>query len=76
MTFEAIEASGVDAFLADIQDALVTRTYRPMRLRQKAIPKEGGTKVRVLSIPAIRDRVVQGALKWSSRCSVSASARW
>jgi RNA-directed DNA polymerase len=28
-----------------------------------AIPKEGGRKVRILSIPAIRDRVVQGALK-------------
>ena len=63
VTFEAIEASGVDTFLAEIQDALVTRTYRPMRLRQKAIPKEGGKGLRVLSIPTIRDRVVQGALK-------------
>jgi RNA-directed DNA polymerase len=63
VTFEAIEASGLDAFLEQIQDALVTRTYHPMRLRQKAIPKEGGTKVRVLSIPTIRDRVVQGAFK-------------
>jgi RNA-directed DNA polymerase len=63
VTFEAIEASGVDAFLAQIQDDLVTHTYQPMRLRQKAIPKDGGTKVRVLSIPTIRDRVVQGALK-------------
>ncbi len=62
-TCEAIEASGVDAFLAQIQDALVTRTYHPMRLRQKAIPKEGGKGVRILSIPTIRDRVVQGALK-------------
>ena len=34
-----------------------------MRNRRQAIPKDGGTKVRVLSIPAIRDRVVQGALK-------------
>ena len=33
-----------------------------MRLRQKAIPKEGGKGVRILSIPTIRDRVVQGAL--------------
>src|SRR5205823_8368564 len=35
----------------------------PMRARKKEIPKDGGTKVRVLSIPSIRDRVVQGALK-------------
>ena len=63
VTFEAIEASGIDTFLAEIQDALVTRTYRPMRLRHKAIPKEGGKGLRVLSIPTIRDRVVQGALK-------------
>ena len=34
-----------------------------MRLRQKAIPKEGGKGTRILSIPTIRDRVVQGALK-------------
>jgi RNA-directed DNA polymerase len=63
VTFETIEADGVERFLQQLQDELVTRTYRPMRLRQKAIPKEGGTKVRVLSIPTIRDRVVQGALK-------------
>ena len=63
MTFEAIEASGVDAFLQQIQDELVARTYRPMRNRRKEIPKEGSTKGRVLSIPAIRDRVVQGAVK-------------
>src|SRR5260370_14812030 len=34
-----------------------------MPVRKKEIPKDGGTKVRVISIPAIRDRVVQGALK-------------
>ena len=34
----------------------------PLPARKQEIPKDGG-KVRVLSIPAIRDRVVQGALK-------------
>src|SRR6516165_10810771 len=62
VTFEAIEESGVEGFLRQIRDELITDTYRPMRARKKEIPKDGG-KVRVLSIPAIRDRVVQGALK-------------
>src|SRR3954467_4594196 len=62
VTFEAIEAGGVDVFLMQIRDELVAHTYRPLRDRKQAIPKDGG-KVRVLSIPAIRDRVVQGALK-------------
>ena len=63
VTFEAIEESGTESFLTQIRDELVTNTYRPMRARKKEIPKDGGKKVRVLSIPAIRDRVVQGALK-------------
>jgi len=64
ITFEAIEESGVESFLKQIQDELVHNTYRPMPVRKKEIPKDGGnTKVRVLSIPTIRDRVVQGALK-------------
>jgi len=62
VTFEAIEESGVEGFLRQIRDELITNTYRPMRARKKEIPKDGG-RVRVLSIPAIRDRVVQGALK-------------
>ena len=63
VTFAAIEESGVESFLEQIRDELVSNTYRPMRARKKEIPKDGGKKVRVLSIPAIRDRVVQGALK-------------
>ena len=63
VTFESIEESGREDFLKQIQNALVDKTYQPMRVRKKEIPKDGGSKVRVLSIPAIRDRVVQGALK-------------
>ena len=64
VTFEDIEAViGPEGFLERIREELVSGTYRPMRLRRQAIPKNGGSGVRVLSIPAIRDRVVQGALK-------------
>src|ERR1700676_1703748 len=62
VTVAAIEAQGVDAFLEQIADELNRRTYVPLPARRQEIPKDGG-KVRVLSIPAIRDRVVQGALK-------------
>jgi len=62
VTFDAIEAAGLEAFLTELRDALVARTYRPLGNRRVEIPKDGG-KVRVLGIPAIRDRVVQGALK-------------
>ena len=63
VTFDAIEARGVEPFLEQLRDELVTRSYRPMRNRRHGIPKDGGKKIRVLSIPSIRDRVVQGALK-------------
>jgi RNA-directed DNA polymerase len=62
VTFEAIEEKGVEAFLEDIRNELITGSYLPTRNRKKEIPKGGG-KVRVLGIPTIRDRVVQGALK-------------
>ena len=62
VTFEAIEAGGVERFIGQIREELVTGEYLPLRNRRQEIPKDGG-KVRVLGIPAIRDRVVQGALK-------------
>jgi RNA-directed DNA polymerase len=64
VTFERIESSpgGAEGFLEQIRDELVNRQYLPLRNRRKEIPKDGGQKVRVLGIPAIRDRVVQGAL--------------
>ena len=62
VTFEAIEGRGAERFVEHLREELVEHRYRPLRARKVGIPKEGG-KVRVLSIPAIRDRVVQGALK-------------
>jgi len=63
VSFAAIEAGGVDDFIGQIRDELVSRRYVPMPNRRKEIPKDGGKKVRVLGIPSIRDRVVQGALQ-------------
>src|SRR3954447_12745732 len=45
VTFQAITESGVEAFLNQIRTELVTNTYRPMAVRKKEIPKDGG-KVR------------------------------
>ena len=64
VTFEAIEAAGLEAWLQQLREELVGRRYRPARLRRVEIPKRSGSKgLRTLSIPTIRDRVVQGALK-------------
>ena len=62
VTFEDIEKAGVEAFLERIRDDLTSGQYMPSRNRRKEIPKANG-KIRVLGIPTIRDRVVQGALK-------------
>ena len=85
VTFADIEKSGVTAFLEQIQSELVSETYWPMRNRFKEIPKDNN-KVRVLGIPVIRDRVVQGALKhilepifeadFESRRQAGGSSRW
>src|SRR5258708_7044840 len=61
VTFEAIEAQGVEALLEQLRDELIGRTYQPLLARRQEIPKDGG-KIRVLSIPAILDRGVQGGV--------------
>jgi RNA-directed DNA polymerase len=63
VTFDTIEAGGRERFIEQLRDELIARTYRPERNRKLEIPKGEGQKVRVLSIPCIRDRVVQGALR-------------
>jgi RNA-directed DNA polymerase len=62
VTFEHIEAQGRERLLEELSRELREKNYRPLPCRQVEIPKEGG-KVRTLKIPAIRDRVVQGALR-------------
>src|SRR5271165_3076508 len=61
-TFEQIDASGVEAWLAGLREDLVSMTYRPDPVRRATIPKPGGGE-RPLGIPTIRDRVVQAAAK-------------
>src|SRR5574337_561722 len=60
-TFEAIETAGRERWLAAVQEALRTETYRPQPVRRALIPKPGGTGERPLGIPVIQDRVVQTA---------------
>jgi RNA-directed DNA polymerase len=62
MTFDRIDAAGVEAWLAGLREDLVSKTYRPDPVRRATIPKPGGGE-RPLGIPTIRDRVVQGAAK-------------
>jgi len=62
VTFEAVESAGRAEFLEQLREELVSGTYMPERVRRVGIPKSGG-KIRMLSIPTLRDRVVQGALK-------------
>lgn len=61
VTFEQVEAEGADELLRQLGGELRNGTYNPQPNRKREIPKAGG-KVRVISIPTIRDRVVQGAI--------------
>ena len=45
VTFEAIEAQGVEALLAQLRNELTEHTYQPLPARRQEIPKDGG-KVR------------------------------
>ena len=60
VTFARIEQEGRAEFLREIVDDLEQGTYCPQPYRRRDIPKDNG-KVRTISIPAIRDRVVHGA---------------
>ncbi|MDQ1491629.1 MAG: RNA-directed polymerase, partial [Actinomycetota bacterium] len=61
---EVEEKIGVPGFLNDLRAAVKDGSFRPLPVRERSIPKPGGSgRVRKLGIPTIADRVVQAALK-------------
>ena len=58
------ERVGVPGFLDDLRAAVKEGSFRPLPVRERMIPKPGGSgKVRRLGIATVADRVVQAALK-------------
>ena len=53
---------GVEKFLDGLREELRSGSFRPLPVKERLIPKRGG-KLRRLGVPALRDRVVQAALK-------------
>jgi RNA-directed DNA polymerase len=63
MTFAAIEARGMEGWLAGSREELISKRYRPDPVRRGMIPKSNGQGERPLGISTIRDRVIQTAAK-------------
>jgi RNA-directed DNA polymerase len=62
-TAVAVEAGpGVQGFLARLRSQIKDRSFRPVPVRERMIPKANG-KRRRLGIPTVTDRVVQASLK-------------
>ena len=62
-TIAEVERSGVDRLLDVLAADLKEGRWRPLPARRVFIPKPGRQELRPLSIPAVRDRVVQAAVK-------------
>jgi group II intron reverse transcriptase/maturase len=62
-TLAEVEEYGVERLLDEVADELRNGRWRPLPARRVLIPKPGTNERRPLSIPAVRDRVVQAAVK-------------
>lgn len=64
ITLAAVEEYGVDRLLGELAAELEEGRYRPLPARRVYIPKPGvRDEQRPLSIPPVRDRIVQAAVK-------------
>ncbi|HEX8761910.1 MAG TPA: hypothetical protein VF734_18495 [Pseudonocardiaceae bacterium] len=63
ITLAEVEQHGADQLLDELAGELREGRYRPLPTRRVLIPKPGTTEQRPLSIPAVRDRIVQAACK-------------
>jgi RNA-directed DNA polymerase len=63
ITLADVEEYGVIRFLDELATDLKQGRYRPEPARRVFIPKPGSEEKRPLSIPGVRDRVVQAAYK-------------
>jgi group II intron reverse transcriptase/maturase len=62
-TLAMVEEYGVSRLLDEVAEDLRNGGYRPLAARRVFIPKPGSSERRPLSIPTVRDRVVQAAMK-------------
>ena len=62
-TLAEVEEYGVARLLDELEAELKVGAYRPLPARRVLIPKPGTDERRPLSIPSVRDRVVQAAVK-------------
>jgi RNA-directed DNA polymerase len=63
VTLAAVEEYGVARLLDELASELRDKAYRPLPARRVMIPKPGTDEQRPLSIPPVRDRIVQAAAK-------------
>ncbi|MGA2166507.1 MAG: reverse transcriptase domain-containing protein, partial [Solirubrobacteraceae bacterium] len=57
------QVPGVQRFLEGLREELCSGSFRPLAVKERLIPKRDPKKFRRLGVPALRDRVVQAALK-------------